>query len=150
MVKVIFTNRKAYHKYIILETYEAGLVLKGSEVKSLREGKVGLQDSFVQNKSQELFLQNFYIVPYSHSSTFFPERHRLKKLLLKKQEINRIIGKLTQHNLTAVPLEIYFNDRGIAKVKIGLVKSKKLVDKRNYLRQKDIDREVQRELKQKL
>ncbi|MDB9527833.1 SsrA-binding protein SmpB [Oscillatoria sp. CS-180] len=145
--KVLSDNRQARHQYEILETYDAGLELKGTEVKSIRAGKVNLRDGFAQIREGELWLQNVHISP--HSTTIQQYNHdprRTRKLLLHKGEIRKLIGKVEQKGLTLVPLKMYVT-RGWIKVTIALAKGKKLHDKRDSLKQKQEKREVERALK---
>lgn len=143
--KVVVTNRKAYRDYEFIENYEAGIVLSGSEVKSLRTSKSSLQNSFCKIEHGEIFIYNLYINPDSSTGygKFNPTRKR--KLLLHKAEINRLFGKTTQHGLTIIPTEIYFNKSGLAKVNIALSKKRKGPDKREILRKRDLEREMRRE-----
>jgi SsrA-binding protein len=142
-VKVIATNRRARRNYTIVETYEAGMVLVGSEVKSLREGKLELKDSYAHVDHGEVFLVGAHISPYdfAHEGGHEPERER--KLLLHRREIDRIAGALAEKGLTLVPLQVYFKD-GNAKVELGLAKGKTTVDKRHSLREKEHAREMDR------
>ncbi len=141
-------NKKAFFDYEILEKYEAGIELKGTEVKSLRDGKANLRDSFVRIENDEAFLFNTYIAPYTHGNLFNHEPTRRRKLLLHKKEIKRLIGKSQEKGLTIIPLKIYFNKRGKAKVQIALAKGKKLYDKRETIKRKDLEREAQKAMKQ--
>jgi SsrA-binding protein len=146
--KVVATNRKAFHDYSILEKFEAGIVLTGYEVKSLRQGNASLVDGLVSIKNGEAFMENVYIPPYINQSTHIFEynpRHK-RKLLLHKQEIHKLSSKTREKGFSIVPLEIYFSDRNIAKTEIGLAKGKKTYDKREVKKRKDIDRDMQREL----
>ncbi len=146
-VKIVSVNRKAYHDYDILETYEAGIVLKGSEVKSIREGRVNLRDSYGRIKDGEVFLINMHISPYTAASThevLDPKRQR--KLLLHKREIRRLIGKVQEKGLTLIPLKLYFK-RGKVKVELALARGRKKYDKREKAKQKTIEREIQEQLK---
>ncbi|MBK9294541.1 MAG: SsrA-binding protein SmpB [Oligoflexia bacterium] len=140
-IKIIVQNKKAFHDYFILETYEAGMVLKGSEVKSLRAGSAQLKDSYVIFEQDELFLLNTHISAYSASSynNHVPERRR--KLLMHKSEINKIIAQMKEKGLTVVPLKMYFKE-GIAKVEIAIVKGKKAHDKRDSIKKRDVQREL--------
>jgi SsrA-binding protein len=144
--KVVCVNRKARHDYSILETYEAGLVLQGSEVKSLRDGKANLKDSHARILRGEAFLLNTHISPYSAASQFNHGPTRTRKLLLHKNEIRRLTGKVKERGLTLIPLRLYFRN-GRAKVELALAQGKKLYDKREALRQKAAQREVERSLK---
>ena len=147
-IKNIAVNRKARHEYNILDTYEAGLVLKGTEVKSLREGKVSLREGFAQIENNELYIINMHISPYAFGNIFNVNPKRKRKLLLHHREINRLKKQVEEKGLTLIPLRIYFK-RGHAKLELALAKVKKLYDKRHALAEKDIQREVDRELKNK-
>jgi len=147
MSKSINTNRKAYRDYEILESLESGIELKGSEVKSLRLGKINLDDSFARPDKGEIFLFNAHISPYAQASYLNVESVRSRKLLLHKAQIERIVGRLTQKGLTLVPLKIYFNDRGFVKIELGLCKGKKLYDKRESIKRRETDRELRRVIK---
>jgi len=147
-VKNIATNRKARHEYHILDTYEAGLVLKGTEVKSLREGKVSLRESFAQFENHELYIINMHISPYAFGNIFNVNPKRKRKLLLHHREINRLKKQVEEKGLTLIPLRIYFK-KGYAKLELALAKGKKLYDKRHALAEKDVQREMDRELKNK-
>jgi SsrA-binding protein len=147
--KVVATNRKAYHDYFIEEKFEAGIVLKGTEVKSLREGRVNLQDSYASVTDGEVFLHHCHISPYSHGNIMNHDPIRARKLLLHKKEINKLHGKTQQKGLTLVPLRIYFSKRGQAKVELGLAKGKKRYDRREALRTREAGREVERAIKER-
>jgi SsrA-binding protein len=140
-------NKKAYFDYEILEKYEAGIALKGSEVKSLREGKANIRDAFVRIEDGEAYLFNSYIAPYNHGGLFNHEPTRRRKLLLHKREIKRLAGKVSEKGLTIVPLRIYFNERGKAKVEIALVRGKKKYDKREAIKRRELEREAQKAMK---
>ena len=140
-------NKKAYHLYEVLDEIEAGLVLQGSEVKSLREGNVSMGDSFVRPKGEELFLVNLYIGPYKQGGYANHEPLRPRKLLLHRREIKRLIGKIREKGLTLIPLRIYFNKRGYAKVLLGLCRGKKLFDRREAIRKREERLEIERHLK---
>lgn len=142
--KLIATNRKARHDYDILETYEAGLVLKGTEVKSLRAGQVNFKDSYATISRDEAWLLGCHIAPYSHGTDANHEPDRTRKLLLKRREIARLIGKVAERGLTLVPLRLYFKE-GRAKLEIGLARGKKLHDKREAIRERDVRRELAKE-----
>ena len=120
--KVVATNRKAFHDYFIEERYEAGMMLHGTEVKSLREGRVNLQDSYASVRGSEVFLHQCHISPYSHGNIMNHDPTRVRKLLLHKAEIHKLLGKTQQRGLTLVPLRIYFTKRGYAKVELGLAR----------------------------
>lgn len=144
--KIVCVNRQARHNYFIDETYEAGLVLVGSEVKSLRDGKANLVDSYAQIRHGEAFLINAHISPYAGANQFNHEPTRIRKLLLHGREIERLTGKTKERGLTLIPLKLYFKG-GRAKVELGLARGKKLYDKRETLRRKVAEREVERSLK---
>jgi SsrA-binding protein len=144
--KIVCVNRQARHNYFIDEIYEAGLVLLGSEVKSLRDGKANLVDSYAQIRHGEAFLINAHISPYAGANQFNHEPTRIRKLLLHGREIERLTGKTKERGLTLIPLKLYFKD-GRAKVELGLARGKKLYDKRETLRRKVAEREVERSLK---
>ncbi len=142
----IITNKKARFQYDIQETFEAGIVLKGTEVKSIRQRKVSIQESYARIKDGEVFLVSMTITPYEQGNRFNHEPVRDRKLLLHRQEIKRIIGKLNEKGFTLVPMKLYFKN-GHVKVLLGLGKGKTLYDKRKTIQQRDIDRETQREMK---
>ena len=142
-IQPIARNKRARHDYHILETWEAGLVLTGTEVKALRAGKASLGDAFGIVKDGEAFLLNLHIAPYEQGNVFNHEPTRTRKLLLHRREIRRLIGAVERQGLTLVPLELYFK-RGIAKVAIALAKGKKLHDKRDAARRRDAEREIAR------
>lgn len=145
--KIVARNKKAFHDYFIDDTYDAGIVLMGSEIKSIRNNRVNLQDGFVQEREGELWLLNVHIAPYEQGSTFgHEEPKRPRKLLLHRREINKIISKLDQKGYTAVPTQLYL-ERGLAKVEIGLAKGKKKYDKRADMAKRDSKREIERALK---
>jgi len=141
--KVVARNRKARHDYEILETFEAGMALKGPEVKSLRVGKASFQDAFATVERGEVWLYSLHISPYEQANRFNADPVRTRKLLLNRREIRRLIGKVEERGLTLVPLEIYFV-RGYAKVQLALARGKKLHDKREALKRKQLDREARR------
>ena len=147
--KVVATNRKAYHDYFIEEKFEAGIMLTGTEVKSLREGRANLQDSYASVKDGEAFLYHCHISPYSHGNLMNHDPLRVRKLLLHKKEIHKLLGKTQQKGLTLVPLRIYFSERGKAKVELGLAKGKKLYDRRDTIKAREAGREVQRAIKER-
>jgi SsrA-binding protein len=142
--KVIATNRKAFHDFSILETYEAGLVLKGTEVKSLREAQVNFKDCYATIDNNEAWLIGCYISPYHHGSDANHEPDRKRKLLLHKREIARLLGKVAERGLTLIPLRLYFKE-GRAKLELGLARGKKLHDKRDSIREREVRREIQKE-----
>jgi len=142
--KVVATNKKAYHDYFIDDTIEAGMVLKGSEVKSLRAGKANLKDGFAKVKNDELFLYNVHISPYSHATYDTPDAERVRKLLIHRREIKKLIGKIQEKGFALIPLKIYFISSGKAKIELGLGRGKKLYDKRATIKKKDSDRDMER------
>ena len=145
-IKLISDNKKARFNYQIIETYEAGLVLMGSEVKSIRAGNISLRESYVSFKNFEAYLQGANIKPYNSSSYNNHEPERLRKLLLNKAELNKIHGKIAEKGLTVVPLKIYFKG-GRVKLEIGLGKGKKLHDKRESIKTKDVERQLRKDHK---
>jgi len=147
-IKTVTENRKARHDYFIEETYEAGIVLTGTEVKSLRAGKANLKDSYAKVENGEMYLCNMHISPYEQGNRFNVDPVRMRKLLLHKGEINRLFGKVKQQGLTLVPLKVYFK-RGRAKVELALAKGKKLYDKREATAEKDARRDIERNLRSK-
>jgi SsrA-binding protein len=144
--KVVASNKKAFHDYHIFDRYEAGIVLSGTEVKSLREARINLKDSYAQIKNNEIYLVNCHISPYSHGNRENPDPTRTRKLLLHRQEINKLIGKSVEKGFTLVPLRVYFKE-GRAKVEIAVVKGKKMYDKRETQRRKESDRELAKIMK---
>ncbi len=144
--KVVARNRKARHEYEIIEEYEAGLALKGAEVKSLREGNASFTDSFGLVEGGEVWLHNLHIAPYGQASIDAPDPKRPRKLLLHKREIERLASKTAERGLTLVPLDIHFT-RGYAKVKLALARGKKLYDKREDLKRRAMRREVDRAIR---
>lgn len=144
--KLICNNKKAYHDYFIEEKYEAGMVLTGTEVKSLRMGKANLNDAFVQIKSGEAFLNNLHISPYDFGNRENHDPDRLRKLLMHKKEIVKLFSKIREQGYTVIPLRLYFKS-GMVKAEIGLAKGKKLYDKREDLKKKDHKREVDQAIK---
>jgi SsrA-binding protein len=140
-------NRTATFEYFIEDKFDAGMVLTGTEVKALREGKASFNDSYCLMDHGELYIKGLHISPYSHGSYANHAPTRDRKLLLKKKEINRIVLKLKEKGFTIVPLRIYFSDRGFAKIQIGLGKGKKLHDKRETIKERETEREIKRYLK---
>ena len=145
-IKLIATNKKARHNYQIESEYEAGIVLTGSEVKSIREGKVSFQDSYADIKNGEIFLRQLHISPYKYAYYTNHETHRTRKLLLHRYEIRKLSSKIKERGYTLIPLKIYFKNDKI-KVLIGLGRGKKLYDKRETIKQKDVERDLDRERK---
>jgi len=144
--KVLATNRKAYHDYFIVETYEAGLALTGTEIKSVRAGAVNLRDSYAQVRDGEVWLQNAHISPYEQGNRFNVDPYRTRRLLLHRKEINRLMGRAQEKGLTIVPLRLYLK-KNRAKIELALVKGKKQYDKREAISQRDAKREMERALK---
>lgn len=144
--KIVTVNRKARHDYHVLEKYEAGMALKGTEVKSLRAGKANLQDSFARIENAELILYNMHIGHYEQGNRFNHEPKRPRKLLMHKREIMRLLGKTQEKGLTLIPLRIYFT-RGRAKVELALAKGKRSFDKRESIKARDAQREMERAMK---
>lgn len=145
-MRVIARNKKASHEYFILETYEAGIVLFGTEIKSIRNTKVSIQDAYCEVRNQEMFIVNMNISPYEKGNIFNHKETRDRKLLLHKKEIIKLYTKVKLDGLTIIPLEVYI-DKGLAKIKIGLCKGKKLYDKREDLKEKDIKKDLQQKYK---
>ncbi len=145
--KTVCINRRARHDYTIEETYEAGLVLTGSEVKSLREGRANLKDSYARVSGGEIFLLNAHISPYPAAQRFNHDPTRTRKLLMHKREILRLMGKVQEQGLTLIPLRLYFNRGGRAKVELALARGKKLHDKRSAMREREARREIERTLR---
>ena len=147
--KLVANNKKAYHDYFIEEKYEAGLVLHGTEVKSLRMGKCSIKEAFIRIENGEVYVYGMHISPYEKGNIFNKDPLRIKKLLLHKQQIRKLIGNSAEKGYTLVPLQVYFNN-GRAKIEIGLAKGKKLYDKRQDIAKKDQKREAEKELKIRL
>lgn len=148
-MKLIANNKKAYHDYFIEEKYEAGLVLHGTEVKSLRMGKCSIKEAFIRIENGEVYAYGMHISPYEKGNIFNKDPLRPKKLLLHKQQIRKLVGSSSEKGYTLVPLQVYFKD-GRAKIEIGLAKGKKLYDKRQDIARKDQKREAEKELKVRL
>jgi SsrA-binding protein len=144
--RLVAENRKALHDYHILETFEAGVVLQGTEVKSIREGRVNLRDSFARVEGGEVFVYNVHISPYSHRGYADHEPTRRRKLLLNRQEIRKLIGKTVERGMTLVPLRLYFKN-GRVKIAISLARGKQAHDKRDAIRKREVDRETRSALK---
>jgi SsrA-binding protein len=147
-LKLICRNRKAYFEYAIDDLFEAGLVLRGTEVKSLRLGKANIQDAYARFRDGELFLLNANITPYPHAAGDNHEPTRPRKVLLRRRELKRLMGKLTEKGYTLIPLKLYFKDE-YAKVELGLAKGKKKFDKRETIRQREEQRELERARKRR-
>jgi SsrA-binding protein len=146
--KVVCQNRKARHEYFIEETFEAGMVLEGPEVKSLRDGRANLVDSYARIKKEEVFLYNMHISPYPFAHHVNLDPKRTRKLLLSKREIKRLMGKTEEKGYTMIPLKVYFS-KGWAKAQIGLAKGKRKPDKRQAIKERDLQREMEREQKKR-
>ena len=144
--KIISTNRKAFHDYLLFDKYEAGIVLYGTEIKSLRKGGVNLKDSFVKIDAGEAFLYNCHISPYEQGNRYNHDSERTRKLLLNKKEIMKMLGKIKKEGYSIVPLEIFLKN-GWAKVEIALAKGKKMHDKRDAIKEKAVKRDIQRATK---
>ena len=140
-------NRQAYHEYFIDAKYEAGMVLLGTEVKSLRAGRASFNDSYCLIHKGEILIKSLHIAEYSHGTVNNHDPLRERKLLLEKREIKKIEAKLKEKGYTLVPLRIFFNEKNLAKIEIGLARGKKLFDKRESIKQKDVEREIKRYLK---
>lgn len=145
--KINIENRRARFDYQFLENYTAGIVLQGTEIKSIREGKAGLSDSYCYFKGEELYIKNLHIAEYSEASFKNHEPLRERKLLLSKTELRKLQGKLKDQGLTIIPIKLFISDRGFAKLEIALSKGKKEFDKRQDIKKKDAEREVGRKLK---
>lgn len=148
-VKILAQNRKARFNYSIDDSIECGVVLEGTEVKSVRAGNISFPDSFAEIRNKEVWLMNFHITPYVYSSIFNHDPDRPKKLLLHKEEIKRLIRKVDEKGFTLIPLEIYLK-KGKIKIQLGICKGKKMFDKREGIRDKDMQRDMQREFKKNL
>ncbi len=145
-MKTIANNKKAYHDYFIEETYEAGIQLKGSEIKSIRQGKVNLSDSYVTFRNNEAFVINMHIAKYDYSNMFNHEETRSRKLLLHKEQITKLFSKTKLQGMAVIPLKVYLKE-GLCKIEIGLAKGKKDYDKRQTLKEKDMKRRIEKQLK---
>ena len=145
-IKLIANNKKAIHDYFVEDSFEAGIVLHGTEVKSLRQGHCSIKESFVDIDNGEVFIHQMHISPYEKGNIFNKDPLRVRKLLLHKKEILKIFGKMKEQGITVVPLQVYFSG-SLVKIEIGLAKGKKLYDKRETIAKKDQKREAQREFK---
>ena len=145
-MKIVSQNKKAYHDYFILDTYEAGIELRGTEIKSVRKGSTNLKDAFIRIKNNEAFIENMHIAPYEQGNRFNHETLRTSKLLLHKKQIRKLQKEVKENGLTIVPTKLYFNTSKL-KVEIALARGKKLYDKRQDLKAKDAKRDVERALK---
>jgi SsrA-binding protein len=146
--RLIADNRKAFHDYHVLDTWEAGVALLGTEVKAIREGRVNLRDSFARLDKGEVWLQNVHISPYSHSGYAFHEERRQRKILLHRHEILKLTGQVREKGLTLVPLQMYFKN-GRVKIALALVKGKQAHDKRETIRRREVDRETRAAVKER-
>lgn len=148
MANPIATNKKAFRDYFLEEKWECGIELKGGEVKSVRAGEVNFKDSFALPEGEEVFLYNLHISPYAQAGVWEEDSDRRRKLLLHKREIKKILGKTTQKGLTLIPTRIYFNNHGFVKVEIALARGKRLYDKRETVKKRDVQRDLKRVLRQ--
>ncbi|MCG0276513.1 MAG: SsrA-binding protein SmpB [Thermosediminibacteraceae bacterium] len=144
----LVTNRRARHDYHIIETYEAGIALSGTEVKSLREGKANIKDSFARVEKGELYLYNMHISPYEKGNIFNKDPLRPRKLLMHRREIDRLYGLVKEKGVTLIPLRLYLNERGLVKVELAVAKGKTLYDKREDIKRRDAEREMERAFKE--
>lgn len=144
--KLVANNKKAYFDYFIEDKIESGIVLYGTEVKSIRMGKVSIKESYIKIENGEVFIYNMHVSPYEKGNIFNRDPIRVRKLLLHKVQINKLSGKISEKGYTLVPLQVYIKD-GLAKIEIGLAKGKKLYDKRDSIAKKDVRRETEREFK---
>lgn len=149
-MKTAALNKQASHEYLFLETLEAGLVLQGSEVKSIRAGRITLKDSYAEVRGDEMFLVKCHISPYEAATYFNHEPERDRKLLLHRKEIRRLAGKVQERGLTIVPIKVFFNDKGRVKVELALAKGKREYEKRDAIKKRDTDREMRAALKKRL
>ena len=147
-IKLVANNKKAYHDYFILEKYEAGLVLHGTEVKSLRAGKCSIKEAYVRVDDGEIFVVGMNISPYEQGNIFNKDPLRVRKLLMHKNEIAKLAGEASDKNMTIMPLQVYFKN-GRAKIEIGLAKGKKLYDKRDDMARRDAKRDIERAIKER-
>ncbi len=147
MERIVATNKKAYHDYFVEDTYEAGIVLVGSEVKSIRQGALNLRDSFVIIKNGEAFVIGMHVSPYKMGSYFNVDARRTRKLLLNRAEINKLRGKVEQKGFTLIPLKVYFKE-SLVKIELGLCRGKELHDKRASIKEKENNRNLQRIIKE--
>jgi len=145
-MKIVSQNKKIFHDYFILDTYEAGIVLQGTEIKSVRKGSVNLKDSFIRIKNDEAFIENMHIAPYEQGNRFNHEPLRTRKLLLHKKQIKKLQKEIKENGLTIVPTKLYFNTSKL-KIEVALARGKKLYDKRQDLKAKDAKRDIEKALK---
>jgi len=149
-MKVVATNKTAYHNYEILENFEAGISLVGSEVKAIREGRISLKESYAEVRDGDIVLVKCHISPYEAANVFNHDPLRVRRLLLHKREIRRLTGKIRERGLTLVPTKVIFNDRGKVKIELGLARGKREYEKRAALKKRDTDREIRAEIKKRL
>jgi SsrA-binding protein len=149
-MKIVASNKKAYHNYEIIESLEAGIALLGSEVKSIREGRVSLKDSYAEIRNGEVFLLHMHISPYEQANIFNHDPLREKKLLLHRQQIKRLIGKIREKSYTLVPTKVMLNEKGRVKVEISLAKGKRAYEKKRAIKERELDREMRAALKRRL
>lgn len=147
MTATVTTNRKAYRDYSVLETFECGIELKGSEVKSIRAGKINLNDSFARVENNLVILYNTHISPYAEASYLNVEPTRPRRLLLHKKQIGKLVGAVTQRGFTLIPLKVYFNARGYAKLELAICKGKRLYDRRHDIKRREADLAIRRVMK---
>ena len=147
MKKLIANNKKARHDFFIEEVYEAGMVLTGTEIKSMRQGKCNLKESYAKIEQGEVIIYNMHISPYEQGNRYNVDPLRPRKLLLHKQEIRKLIGYTTQKGLTLVPLQVYLNHKGLVKMEVAVARGKKLYDKREDIAKRDVDRKIDRTIK---
>ena len=145
--KILANNKKAWHDFFIEETYEAGIALTGTEIKSMRAGKVNLKDSYAKVVSNEILIYNMHISPYEQGNRYNVDPMRPRKLLLHRQEIRKLIGYTTLKGLTLIPLNVYLNNKGVAKLELAVAKGKKEYDKRDSIAKKDADRKIDQQMK---
>ncbi len=148
-MNIIATNKKAYHNYEMVESFEAGISLLGSEVKSIREGRISLKDSYAEIRNGEVFLLQAHISPYEPANRFNHEPLRERKLLLHRQEIKRLIGKIREKGYTLIPTKVMINEKGKVKIEISLAKGKKSYQKKQAIKERELDREMRAELKRR-
>ena len=146
--KIVATNKKARHDYFIEDVYEAGMVLTGTEINSIRQGRINLKESYARIEGNELVIYGMHISPYEQGNRFNVDPLRPRKLLLHRQEIRKLIGYTTQKGLTLVPLQVYLNEKGLAKMEVAVARGKKNYDKRDDMAKRDADRRIQQEMKQ--
>ena len=149
MGELLSQNKKARHDYFIEDTYECGIALTGTEIKSARQGKINLKDSYAKVKDGQVTVYNMHIAPYEQGNRFNVDSRRPRKLLLHKREIRKLIGYTSQDGLTLVPLRVYLNDRGLAKLELAVARGKKNYDKRDDMAKKDADRKMQQMMKKR-